>query len=203
MSKDLTNYLINSGVLKTQSIIDAFAAINRKDFIPEEYTEMANGDMPIPIGFGQTNSQPTTVALMLELLEPELGQKILDLGSGSGWTTILLAKIVGPQGRVFGIERIPELVESSKSALGKYKLTNAKIQASGNELGLLKQAPFDRILVSAAAEDLPLKLVNQLAKGGIMVIPIKNSIYKITKDKNNKTSKTEFPGFAFVPLIYS
>lgn len=202
MNESLANDLINSGVLKSKPIINAFSVISRKDFIPEEYKERANIDAPIPIGFGQTNSQPTTVAFMLEFLEPKLGQKILDVGSGSGWTTALLAQIVGPKGKIFGIERIPELVEFSKSALAKYKFSNTKIQKSNNELGLLEQAPFDRILVSAAAEDLPQNLLDQLALEGIMVIPIKNSVYKITKEKNGRIYKTEFPGFAFVPLIH-
>lgn len=203
MKEILPDYLVNSGVLKSKPIIDAFSVINREDFIPEAYREKANIDAPIPIGFGQTNSQPTTVAFMLELLEPKLGQKILDVGSGSGWTTALLAQIVGPKGKVFGVERIPELVKFGQSALSKYEFPNTEIKKSGNELGLPQQAPFDRILVSATAEYFPQKLVEQLVEGGIMVIPIKNSVYKITKDKNGIIYKTEFPGFSFVPLIFN
>ena len=189
-------------VLESKVIINAFSKIHRRDFVPEEYKKGVSVNVPIPIGFGQTNSQPTTVAFMFELLELMPGQKILDVGSGSGWTTALLAQIVGPKGKVFGVERVPKLVELSKSALDKYKFSNTEIKKSGNELGLPEQAPFDRILVSASAEDLPQDLLNQLALGGIMVIPIKNSVYKVTKNKNGKIYKTEFSGFAFVPLIY-
>jgi protein-L-isoaspartate(D-aspartate) O-methyltransferase len=201
MNDYLTNYLIKRNVLKTPIIIDAFSTINRKDFIPEEYTESVNIDAPIPIGHGQTNSQPYTVAFMLELLAPESGQKILDVGSGSGWTTALLAKIVGQNGKVFGIERIPELVQFGRSSISKYKFSNAKILMSKNELGLSEEALFDRILVSAAAEKLPKELINQLKNEGVMVIPIKNSVYRIIKNKNGKIETSEFSGFAFVPLI--
>ena len=198
--KELIKHLIASNVLKSESILSAFENINRADFVLEEHSHEAYEDHPLPIGFGQTISQPTTVAFMLELLQPKQSDKILDVGTGSGWTTTLLAKIVGPRGKVFGVEIIPELVELGKKNLLKYKFLNAKIFQAGEKLGLPGEAPFDKILVSAAGENLPEDLVAQLKVGGRMVLPIKNSIWKIDKISETETSNEEFPGFAFVPL---
>ena len=160
-----------------------------------EYSDEAYGDYPLPIGHGQTISQPYTVAYMLELLQPERGDRVLDVGSGSGWTAALLASIVGPDGRVWGTEIIPELVEFGRANLAKYNFKNATIERAAG-LGLPEHAPYDKILVSAAADDVPDSLLDQLAPGGIMVIPIKTSVWKITH-----TEREEHPGFAFVPLI--
>lgn len=138
---------------------------------------------------------------MLELLNPKEGGKILDVGSGSGWTTALLAEIVGPKGHVYGVEKIPELVQFGRGNLDKYKFENAEIFQSGKTLGLPNHAPFDKILVSASTGGLPQELVDQLGVGGIMVIPIKNSIWQIKKISEAKLQKKEYPGFVFVPLV--
>ncbi len=127
-NKELVEHLIKRGVLKTPKIIEAFKKIDRKDFVKEEFLEEAYFDTPLPIGFGQTISQPYTVAFMLELLEPKEGDTVLDIGSGSGWTTALLAYIVGNKGKVIGVERIKELVEFGKKNLAKYKFKNAHIE---------------------------------------------------------------------------
>lgn len=198
--KKLIKHLISNNVLESESIIGAFDKIDRADFVLEEYLHEAYEDHPLPIGFGQTISQPTTVAFMLELLQPNAGDKILDVGTGSGWTTALLASIVGPHGRIFGVEIIPELAGFGRKNLLKYNFPNAKILQSGDKVGLPAEAPFDKILVSAAGENLPEDLVAQLKIGGRMVIPIKNSIWKIDKISDTETSKDEFPGFIFVPL---
>lgn len=194
--------LIKSGVLKSPSIINAFLEANRSDFVPSKYLNLAFEDIPLPIGSDQTISQPTTVAFMLELLDSKEGQKILDVGSGSGWTTAILAYIVGEKGLVIGTEIIPELVKLGIHNLKKYSLPQAKILQAGNELGHREEAPYDRILVSAAAANLPEELISQLRNGGKMVLPVENSIWHIEKDKNGKITKREFPGFIFVPLIH-
>jgi protein-L-isoaspartate(D-aspartate) O-methyltransferase len=168
--------------------------------VPVEYVEEAYGDYPLPIGFGQTISQPTTVALMLELLQPHKGDKILDVGSGSGWTTALLARIA-ESGPVYGVEIVPELVAFGAKNLGKYGFRNASIAQAGKELGLPREAPFDRILVSASSSDLPESLVKQLKVGGTMVIPIGDSVFRIVKKTEKDIEEEEFPGFLFVPLI--
>jgi len=118
-NKELIKHLIARNVLKTKAIIDAFQAVDRIDFVPLKYLDEAYGDYPLPIGYGQTISQPFTVAFMLELLQPQKGDKILDVGSGSGWTTALLAHIVQEEGSVRGIELIPELVAFGKKNLNK------------------------------------------------------------------------------------
>jgi len=196
----LVEYLVNTGVLKTQEIIKAFNEIDRADFVPKEYLNEAYEDHPLPIDRGQTISQPTTVALMLELLQPKVGDKILDIGAGSGWTTALLAQIVGSKGIVLGVEIVLELFELGRKNLEKYNFSNAEILQANEVVGLKKEAPFDKILVSAAGEELPQELVDQLKVGGRMVIPIKNSVWKIDKVSESEIKKDEYPGFVFVPL---
>jgi protein-L-isoaspartate(D-aspartate) O-methyltransferase len=202
MTRDeLIKELIDDGYLKTPRIIEAFKKIDRQDFVPEEYQADAYINAPLPIGFSQTISQPLTVAFMLELLEPKTGEKILDVGSGSGWTTALLSEIAGLAGRVWGVERIPELVDFGQKNLAKYKFKNAEIVLSGAEIGLPDKAPFDKILVSAAAEKIPEELKNQLKAGGRMVIPIQNKVTLLEKISGANFKIKEFSGFSFVPLI--
>lgn len=201
MTKDqLIIHLQSSGILKTPQIINAFQKIDRADFILPEYSEEQYNDYPLPIGHGQTISQPTTVAFMLELLQPKQGEKILDVGSGSGWTTALLAHITGEKGKVFGVELVPKLVEFGNENLKKYDMPWTSIKQAGDALGLPEQAPFDKILVSASAEKMPDRLITQLKVGGRLVIPVQNSIWQIDKISETETKKTEFPGFVFVPL---
>ena len=107
-NSELVRHLIEEGYLKTERIIGAFSAIDRADFVLEEYKSEVYGDYPLPISYGQTISQPATVAFMLELLQPEAGDKVMDAGSGSGWQTAILASIVGEKGSVYAVERIPE-----------------------------------------------------------------------------------------------
>lgn len=199
--KSLTEKLIAQGVLKTPEIITAFRKIDRKNFVLPEFKAESYDDCPLPIGYEQTISQPWTVAFMLELLEPKNGERILDIGSGSGWTTALLASIVGEQGVVFGVERIPELVAYGAKNLDTYKFAHSKILMAGPIFGLPKEAPFDKILVSAAADTMPEDLVLQLKLGGTLVIPIQNQIWKIIKRADKKLNIEKFDGFAFVPLI--
>ncbi len=199
---ELVNYLVQKGVLQNPNLIESFKKIDRADFVLPQYYNIAYQDIPLPIGFGQTISQPTTVAFMLELLNPKKGEKVLDVGSGSGYTTALLSKTVEPLGKVYGVELIPSLVDFGNKNIQKYNLKNAKIiQANRHIVGLPKKAPFDKILVSASATRLPQELINQLKKGGIIVIPIQNSIYKIQKNHKGSINKEEFYGFTFVPLI--
>ena len=203
----LVQHLKNLGVLKEPNIIAAFGAIDRKDFVLPDYREAAYEDYPLPIGLGQTISQPYTVAFMLELLQPKSGEKILDVGSGSGWTTALLSHIVGSKGYVYGTEIISELVAFGQRNLAKYQLPQAQIaQATppageaGKKLGMAQEAPFDRILASATASSLPKELVEQLKVGGILVIPVRNDILQVRKISETKTNIQKFSGFVFVPL---
>ncbi len=206
--EELTNYLINVGVLKSPQIIEAFRAIDRKDFIPKDLIDLAYEDMPLPIGYGQTISQPYVVAFMLELLEPKSGDKILDIGSGSGWTTTLLAYIVtieGKKGAVFAIERIPELKEFGEANCAKYNFIekkSAKFICADGTKGLVNESPFDAIQAAAAAsKDIPHSWKDQIKIGGRIVAPIAGSIWRFTKKSETEFIEEEFYGFSFVPLI--
>lgn len=205
--ESLTQSLINEGVLKTPRIIEAFRAINRADFVPKELKDEAYGNYPLPIGDGQTISQPLTVAFMLELLDPKPGEKILDVGFGSGWTTALLSFIVAKNdgGKVFAIEYIPELCEIGKQNMAAYHFVKqgvAVMICSDGKQGLREQAPFDKILSGASAqkESIPPAWREQLGVGGRIVAPIGSSIWLLIKKSRTSWKEREFPGFAFVPL---
>lgn len=200
-NNDLIRHLINTSALKSKNIIKAFENIDRADFVYDSIVSDIYEDYPLQIGYRQTISQPTTVALMLEMLYPSEGQKILDIGSGSGWTTAILSFIVGDRGSVLGVERVEELVEFGSNNLEKYGFNNSKITQAGNILGVPGEK-FDRILVSAAADEFPTELLEQLKNNGKLVIPIRNSIYEITKKENGEVEAIEHYGFTFVPLIY-
>ncbi len=205
----LIDNLIRDGYLKTPEIIQAFKKIKRADFTRAEDAGSAEIDAALSLGFGQTISQPLTVAFMIEKLQPLSGEKILDVGSGSGWTSALLAEIVGATGKVYGVERICELTDFASGNIGKYnyiKKGTVQIICTDGYKGLPEFAPFDKILVSAAAEEIPEKLLEQLRPGGRLVIPLggrheTQSIVVVDKTAENKFKRKEFPGFVFVPLV--
>lgn len=204
MGSGLVELLIRNGYLKSEPIIRAFNEITRADFVPSEFEQQAEADIPLPIGFGQAISQPTTVAIMFELLDPGPGQNMLDVGSGSGWTSALLGNIAGREGKVMALEILPELHEMTKTNVEKFGLISSGIVEcalrDGNA-GYAPYAPYDRILVSAAADEVPRALRDQLAIGGKMVIPIHNRLTYLEKRGEEDFYKEEFPGFIFVPLI--
>lgn len=179
----------------------AFKAVKRSDFLPRARRFTSFFDAPISIGYGQTNSQPTTVRMMLEWLDPRPGDKVLDVGSGSGWTTALLAHLVGNKGSVFAVEKVPELVTFGKQNCGRAGIRNVSFYEAGNSLGLPSKAPFDRILVSAAAKQLPQPLINQLKVGGRLVAPVSHSIFVVDKTSSAHYDLQEHYGFSFVPLV--
>jgi protein-L-isoaspartate(D-aspartate) O-methyltransferase len=185
-----------------QLLDKAFAMIDRRLFLPPGNRPLANVDQALPIGYGQTNSQPYTIRLMLEWLDLKPDQKILDVGAGSGWTTALLGHIVSPKGEVLGVERIPELVEFGSRNIDEAGIRNTRILPAGDQFGLPDEAPFDRILVSASSDELPDDLVKQLKNGGKMVIPVQDEIWQVTKKPQDHIGIKKLPGrFAFVPLL--
>lgn len=190
----------NRKVLQTPKIKEAFGEIDRADFVDFDYKNKAYEDYPLSIGFGQTISQPTTVAFMIELLDLKSDNKVLDVGSGSGYSTALLATIAY-EGDTLGVEILPELVERGKTNLAKYNFSNARIECYDGRLIFAENSQkFNRILVNASAEKIPENLVELLKPEGIMVIPIKQSIFRIHKKENGEIESVEYPGFAFVPL---
>lgn len=182
----------------TDRVSEAFAAHPREGFLRRADRRRAAHDGPLAIGRGQTNSQPRTVADMLRLLDVLPGHRVLDVGSGSGWTTALLAHLVGPTGSVLGLELEEDLVSFGRDNLDATQQPWARIeQATPGEYGAAAEAPYDRILVSAAATELPGSLVDQLAADGAMVIPVAGVMLRVS---NPGPTITEHGFYRFVPL---
>ena len=205
MKTGLVEKLIQQGRLNTPSAISAFKRIKRIDFLPFKERIFADQDFALPIGFHQTISQPSVVAFMLEELEVKEGDKILDVGAGSGWTAALLAELTGRKGKVIAFEIVPELAEFARKNVEKYgflKEGRVEVVIGSAENGCEKEAPFDRILCSASlADDIPLPWKRQLKTGGKIVASVRSSILVLEKKDEKSFKEKEFPGFSFVPFI--
>ena len=197
----LVEHLIANGSLSSPRLIDAFLRCDRVRFVPETLCNSAYGDYPLQIGEGQTISQPTTVAIMLELLDPRPGDRVLDIGSGSGWTTALIACAVGETGFVEGVERLERLVAYGRRNLLRSGVKNASIEPAKPAVLGKPGELYDRILVSACAPKMPRELLEQLKIGGKLVMPVRDSVWRITKLEQGKVDAYEVPGFRFVPLV--
>jgi len=201
---ELINQMIKEGYLKTSNIIKAFKKIDRINFVPEDLKEEAYVNAPLPIGFGQTISQPLTVAFMIEILEPEPGDIILDVGAGSGWQTAILAEIVGKKGKVFAIELIEKLAEFGKANVEKYdfiKEGRVEFVQGDGVYGAPEHAPFDKIIAAASAPEIPKAWKEQLKIGGRIVAPVQSSVLLLVKKGEDEFDEFENPGFAFVPFV--
>lgn len=205
----LIDDLIQDNYLKSAEIINAFHKIKRTDFLHPGDEYQAEINAPLSIGYGQTISQPLTVAFMLELLQAKLGDKVLDVGSGSGWTCAILAEIVGEQGKVYGIERILDLKEFAENNISKYNFIDkgiVQLFCSDGYQGLPDLEPFDKIIVAAAAKEIPEQLLKQLKVNGRIVLPVgkqfmSQDIVVIDKVSDKEYKEKRYPGFIFVPLI--
>jgi protein-L-isoaspartate(D-aspartate) O-methyltransferase len=189
----------------SKKILDAFSKVKREDFIPEGVEKEVYEDTALPIGHGQTISQPYTIAVMLSELELKRGQNILEVGSGSGYVLALISEIIGKSGKVSGVEIVSELAARSKQALafGDYK--NVEVYNRNGSNGLPEKAPFDRILISAACREVPKKLLNQLKDNGILLTPrgprFEQTLVVIQRKGNEFKTIREIPGFIFVPFV--
>lgn len=203
-SDQLVESLINQGALRTPEIIGAFGEIDRADFVPEEFKGDAYVDTALPLGLGQTISQPYTVAFMLELLQPQKENSILDVGYGSGWQTALLAHIVGEQGHITALEIIPELCDLGEKNLAKYSYISqgrVEVHCINAQQGYPTQAPFDRIIAAAAGNKIPSAWHTQTKVGGRIVVPVGDSLVQCIRKSEEEWEEYTHSGFVFVPLI--
>lgn len=184
-----------------EEILKAMEEVDRKDFVSKENLNQVYENHPLSIGYGQTISQPSTVAFMLQELELKEGDKVLEVGTGSGWNTALISCLVGNKGKVYSVEIVKELAESAKEKLKNYK--NVFIFNTNASNGFNKCAPYDKIILTAAPQKIAEEFKNQLAPGGILLAPVGEFIQKLIKiiKKGDQFIETEKGDFIFVPLI--
>lgn len=201
-NKELIEYLKSKGAISTKRIERAFLAIDRIRFVPFRYVEEAYKNYPLPIGEGQTISQPETVAFMLEKLEIKRGDEILEIGAGSGWVTALLSFLVGKKGRVYSYEINAEVGGFGLGNLSTIRLEpNYHYRVADAKSFWGKDSPYDRIISAAAFGKVGGELISHLSPGGVLLVPTAgNYILKIKKTKNDKIEKEIFTGYIFVPL---
>jgi protein-L-isoaspartate(D-aspartate) O-methyltransferase len=197
--QQLVNLL--SKEIQDNRVLEAMSRIPRERFIPDRYSDLAYSNEPLPIGYGQTISQPLMIALMTEALKLNGSEKILEIGTGSGYQAAILAEL----GReVISVERIPELAESARKTLSEIGYNNVRVFEAAPTFGWEAEAPYDRIIVTAGAPEVPQSLLQQLDVNGIMVIPVgsrfSQDLYQIIKQED-RTVTNILGGCRFVPLI--
>lgn len=187
--------------IKNQKVLDAFRKVERHKFIPENLRNSAYADFPVPIGEGQTISQPYIVALMTECLNLNGQDKVLEIGTGSGYQAAILAELAG---EVYTIERFETLAKRAEAILNELGYTNIKIKVGDGTLGWEEAAPFDKIIITAASPQIPLPLTEQLRENGKLILPLGESFSQVLTLVEKKKGKLEFMdicGCVFVPLV--
>ncbi len=189
--------------IRDKKVLEAMEKIPRHEFVPEGLREEAYLNIPLPVGYEQTISQPYTIAFMLEALELEKGQKVLEVGTASGYNACLIAEIVGKKGRVYTVEIIKALAKFAKENIKKEGIKNVRVIGGDGSRGYEKAKPYDRVIITAGAPEVPPPLIKQLKKGGIIVAPIgplySQSMIKLKKTEKGLTRK-DLGAFVFVPL---
>ena len=190
--------------VRNPEVLRVLRATPRHQFVPAAVRGMAYSDHPLPIGHGATISQPYIVALMTELLEPEKNQRVLEIGTGSGYQAAVLAQLVK---HVYTVEIVPELAASARKLLEEMGYRNVTVRRGDGWLGWPEQAPFDRIILTAAPPEVPRTLIDQLAPGGKLVAPegatLDQTLVVIEKTADGKTRRRSVTGVAFVPMVKS
>ncbi len=184
-------------------VMQAFQEVDREAFVTQLYKQQAYDNGPLPIGYGQTISQPYIVALMTDLLDIHSDSVVLEVGTGSGYQTAILSRLVK---QVYSVERVRELAESAESRLQQLGYNNIEIRCDNGYYGWQDKAPFDAIMVTAAASYIPQDLVEQLKPGGRMVIPVgleymPQQLMLVRKNESGETTTESVLGVAFVPLV--
>ena len=199
----LVSKLKKEGRIKSLEVEKAFMEIPRENFIPENLRNYAYSDTPLEIGYGQTISAPHMVAIMCEDLDLKKDQKILEIGSGSGYHAAIISKIIGDEGQVYSLERISLLANFAKKNIIKSGINNIKIKICDGSLGYKENAPYDRIYVTCAAPKFPTSLIDQLKDPGKLMVPIGDIIcsLKLLELEKGKKIIKNLGGCAFVPMI--
>jgi protein-L-isoaspartate(D-aspartate) O-methyltransferase len=199
--ESLIKYLVEQGHLLSERVTEAFRETPREAFLPESLRDVAYSDEPLPIGSGQTVSAPHMVAIMTELLKPKKNDTVLEVGSGCGYQAAILSRLVK---QVYTIELEPELVKFSKENLRKAGIKNVEVLKGDGSKGLSRKAPFNKIIVTCASDEIYPAWVNQLKGGGLILVPIKKGFYSQTlvlgKKQRGKLITRELMGVVFVPL---
>ncbi len=200
-NKKFIEQLVQDGRIKTKAVTDAFFKIDRINFVPDDLKDETYLDVPIPILSGMTTSQPSTIAFMLEKLRPRKGERVLEIGTGSGYLTALLAALVGSRGEVFSVEYFPELKNFAEFNLRRYDFRNITLLTGDGKTGLPQKAPFDKIVSSAEVKEIPRAWEGQLKIGGSLLTPINSKIVLAKKVAKDKFDAEFFSAFSFVPLL--
>ncbi|HEX6259507.1 MAG TPA: protein-L-isoaspartate(D-aspartate) O-methyltransferase [Woeseiaceae bacterium] len=189
--------------IRSAKVLDAMRAVPREAFVPEQLRDCAYQDSPLPIGSGQTISQPHIVAYMIDALDLKGGEKVLEIGAGSGYAAAVIGQIAG---RVYSIERIGELADAAKATLAALGCDNVEVRHGDGTRGCPDQAPFDAIVVAAGARHVPKPLKRQLKEGGRLMIPVGRfetfqHLVRITRVSEDEFHQEEMVPVRFVPLI--
>jgi len=205
MHEDKRNQMVDEQLIprgiKSLTVLQVFRTVERHEFVPPEFRDASYADHPLPIGEGQTISQPYMVAFMTECLKLTGQEKILEIGTGSGYQAAVLARLAK---EVYTVERIPSLAELAKNTFRRLGITNVKVKVDDGTLGWNEHAPYDGIIVTAASPEIPDEYMNELAVGGTLVMPVGpmySQILTVIEKKKNSVTRRELCGCVFVPLI--
>lgn len=202
LNKELINHLINAGVLKSDKIKTALRKFPREKFVPPALADAAYEDHPLPIGQGQTISQPYTVVCMLELLDAQAGDNVLEIGAGSAWQTALLSSIVDGGGSVWAYEINETVGKFGLKNLSQFSLANVDYAIADASEHWHAHAPYNRIIAGAAFDEIPAELKNLLSPSGRLVAPTQENDIRVIERRGDNFQEEIYSGFIFVPIVH-